>query len=122
MDRREGHPLKTPEVTSCSVLLARCFWFFVGPAILVLLAVGIVSSGSGWVTALDVAFFLVLSLMLAGRWFEFQSGQAMTGTGAVASWADFRRYVLLLTPLAASVWMAANLLGNHLLGGVPDGS
>lgn len=115
MNDREQNPGDGPAVTRFAVLAGRVMWFFFGPLVLVLAAVGILTSGSGWTTALDAVYLTVVALMVWGRWVEQRSGQAMTATGEPATWKDFRRYVEVLVPLAAAVWIAANLLGNHVL-------
>jgi hypothetical protein len=84
-----------------------------GPFILFLILISIVRLGTGWLTALDAAYFVVVAAMILCRWFDQRSGQASTTTGAPATWADFRRYALLLPPLAIGAWVLANVLGNH---------
>jgi hypothetical protein len=106
---------KTVLVTSFTVLGAHATWYFVGPAVLVFLLAKIVQTGSGWLTALDVVFFLVLAIMLLARWVDQRSGQGTTGTGEPSTWEQFRRYVLVLPTLALAAWLIANVVGNHLL-------
>jgi hypothetical protein len=106
---------KPGEIRSLSVLGARVTWFFLGPAALMLILVGIVSRGDGWLTALDAAFGVVVGLMILGRWVEQRSGAAMTVTGQPATVAQYRRYITRLPPAAVAVWVVANVLGNHIL-------
>jgi hypothetical protein len=90
-------------ISSVSVLFGRIMWFIIGPAALMGVTYGIVTSGSGWLTALDVTFAVVVALMVWGRWHEQRSGVAMTAEGKPATWDHFHRYVRVLMPLAAGV-------------------
>jgi len=103
-------PQVPPEISSIGVLAARVVWMLVGPLALLVLAYGIVRAGPGWRTAWDAAFLIVVALMIGARWLEQRSGTATTVTGEPASPAHFRRYVRVLVPVAAVLWIAANLL------------
>lgn len=96
-------------------LLARLTWVLLGPVVLGLLTVGILSTGSGWLTVLDLAFMLVVALMLLGRWHEARSGSAMTLYGQPATPEQCRRYLRVLPAAALVLWLLANVLGNHVL-------
>jgi hypothetical protein len=83
---------------------------------LLVLTMLIVRAGSGWLTALDVAFFVAVGLMILGRWMVIHSGRGKTAyNDEVATPAHFRRYVAAMVPITLLVWTVANLLGNHLL-------
>ena len=96
--------------SSNSAALARLFWMAVGPGILSVILVTIVNRASGWLTLSNLFFFVVLAAMIFARWWEFQGGNAKTGMGDPATPTDLRRYVLFMTFLSLSVWLAANLL------------
>ena len=100
-----------------SVILARLFWFFIGPLALVLLAYLIFSGGDGWTTWYDAAFGGVVGLMLLARWFELQSGEGQDSYGNPANASHFPRYLRLAVPIALAVWLVANVLGNHVFNG-----
>lgn len=102
-------------IDSLWVLGARLTWVFLGPAALFFLAAGIVNAGTGWFTALDGLFALVVGAMLLGRWVERRSGSATTVAGEASTPDQFRRYMTGLPIAAAGVWIVANVLGNHLL-------
>jgi hypothetical protein len=106
---------KPGEITSFGVLVARLTWVLAGPLALIGFVYGIVSSGAGWLTGLDVGFAIVVLLMLLGRWVDQRSGTATTVTGEPATPAQLRRYVTILIPGAAVVWVVANVVGNHVL-------
>jgi len=111
------HEAERPVVTRMTPLAARMLWFFFGPMVLMLTLWGILYQGSGWITVLDAIYLLAVVAMIGARWVEQHSGQAMTGTGEPSTWRDFRRYAYALLPLTAGAWFAANLVGNHLIGG-----
>ena len=110
-------PQRPVTVTSIAILCAHLLWFFLGPMILLVLLWGIVAAGSGWVTVLDVVFIALVVVMIGCRWIEQRSGQATTDTGEPSTWDDFHRYVMIMPWLAAAAWGAANLFGNHIVGG-----
>ncbi len=111
----DSTPAQPGEITSVWVLGARLTWVVFGPVALAAIAYGIVSGGTGWLTALDAAFVVVAGLMLLGRWVEQRSGSATTMTGKPATPEHLKRYVTILIPLVAAVWITANLVGNHVL-------
>ena len=102
------------DVTSSnSSALARLFWMAVGPAILAVLAVIIVSQASGWFTLSNLAFLAVLAGMIFARWREFQGNNPRTSTGDPATPTDLHRYMLLTTLIGLCVWLTANLLRTY---------
>ena len=105
-----AHPMTSP-----AALVGRIFWMMAGPILLVILGLMIAQQDTGWLTMLDIAFFLVLGGMLLGRWVEYRAGGAMTGMGEPATLDDVRRYVLAASLLGVGGWIVANLVGNHLL-------
>jgi len=96
-------------------LLGRVCWMLVGPLALVLFTYGIIRAGSGWVTWIDLGYFIVLGLMVGGRWLEFRGGNPLTSTGEPAKSEDLRRYTTTATGVGLAIWIAANILGNHIL-------
>ncbi|MHB0957795.1 MAG: hypothetical protein ACYC6N_23640 [Pirellulaceae bacterium] len=101
-------------LTSFKVLAAHVVWMFLGPFALVLMLINIVQTGTGWFSAFDATFFVVVAVMLLARWVDQRSGQGLKATGEPSTWEDFRRYALLLPPLAAAAWIVANVIGNHM--------
>jgi len=86
-----------------------------GPMILTMLLLTIVSDGSGWLTTVDFAFLAVLSALLLARWVEFRDGNPRTSTGEQATPGHLRRYVLNATAAGLGAWVIAKLIGNHWL-------
>ena len=111
----ESTPTHAEQITSFWVLGARVSWVILGPVALVGITYAIITGGTGWLTLLDVAFGFTAGLMLLGRWVEHRSGAATTLTGEPATTEQLRRYVMILIPVTAAVWGAANLVGNHVL-------
>ena len=108
---------KSPQpISSVWVLGARITWVALGPAALLFTTYGIIANGTGWLTGLDAFFGVVVGLMLLGRWVDHRSGSSTTLMGEPATDQQFRKYLAMLPPLAASLWIAANALGNHVLG------
>lgn len=103
------------QITSLRVLFARLTWVIAGPIVLLLVTMGIASGGEGWTTWLDLTFAAVVALMIAGRWVEHKSGEGTTFRGTAQTDDHVRRYALGLALTAAGIWVAANVLGNHIL-------
>lgn len=96
-------------------LICRLTWMLLGPCALLFSAVAIVRIGQGWLTAADIAFFIVVLAMLAGRTLEFGTGHAQTADGAPATRQHLVRYLLLTPAAALGAWVVLNLLANHWL-------
>ncbi|HNQ22995.1 MAG TPA: hypothetical protein PKK06_07870 [Phycisphaerae bacterium] len=108
-------------------LIARVFWFMAGPLLLAVTVYGIVTHGGGWSTRWDVAFGVIVVLMLLARWLEHRAASTprdedaavpegtSAGGGAAADPVALRRYCLWLLGVAVGMWVVANVLGNHLL-------
>jgi divalent metal cation (Fe/Co/Zn/Cd) transporter len=111
----ESAPVQPREITSFGVLGARLTWVIAGPLAALAIALGIVTSGGGWLTGLDAAFGVVVGLMLLGRWVEHRSGAATAVTGEPATPEQFKRYMTLMPLLAAAVWIVANVVGNYVV-------
>ena len=112
---RSDSETRVGEISSGTVLLGRMVWVMIGPGALLFIVYAIVTSAGGWFGAADAAYGAVVALMVGGRWIEQRSGAAMTVTGERATVEHFKRYVRILLPGAAGVWVAANVLGNHFL-------
>ena len=110
---RPDTEVRSGEISSGVVLLGRLMWMILGPILSLFIAYAIVTR-EGWFTTWDAAFGVVVALMVGGRWVEQRSGSAMTATGEPATGKHFKRYVRVLLPLAAGVWVAANVLGNRI--------
>ena len=74
-----------PQATPLYLLFVRITWIAIGPGILLLTLFKIVQNGTGWVTALDALFFVVLAITIASRWWDFNRGDRTTTTGEIAT-------------------------------------
>ncbi len=104
-----------PPIRSVWILGARITWILVGPLLAAAVVYAIIVNGRGWLTGWDALFAGLVALMVVGRWAEFRSGAATTATGEPATVEHTRRYTRVLVPAAVGVWVAANVLGNHVL-------
>lgn len=107
--------MQSTGTNSALVLLGRVFWMFLGPMILVFLGYSIVRIGNGWFTPADIAFLVVVGVLVLARWLEVRGGNPQTASGEPATPEQFRRYILLAPLVGIMVWIGANLIGNHWL-------
>ncbi len=96
-------------------VLYRLMWIFIGPLSLAIIAYRTVKQGDGWLTPRDVAWVIILALMIGARWLEVRSGAGETAAGEPATMAHFKRYATVLVPVTAVLWIAAKIVGNHVL-------
>jgi hypothetical protein len=115
MHASNPNPQSRP-IGSMTLLACRVTWFLFGPIAMMALAYGIVSNGSGWLTTLDLAFLIVVAVMIGARQAELRAGTAQTATGEPATAAHVGRYTRMLLLFAAAVWVVTNVVGNHLIG------
>lgn len=93
--------------------LARLIWFGIGPAIMLILAAVNTERGGGWMSTIDVAYFVVLGATILARVVDFKTGNPQTATGEPATSAHLRRYVPGILLVAIGVWSVTNLIGNR---------
>jgi hypothetical protein len=84
-----------------------------GPAILLMLAFSITRRGDGWLALISLAYLAVLAAQILSRWMEFRGGNAKDSMGDPLTAAALRRYVVGAIVLGLSIWVLANLVGNH---------
>ena len=105
--------MTTRTVTSFPAFAGRLSWMIVGPFALGVCAISIAGRRDGWLSLLDVMYFVVLAGMLVGRWTEFRSGTPLTATGEPATADDLRRNAMGLGLIGLGVWVVVNLIGNR---------
>jgi hypothetical protein len=108
--------MATATMTSTPAFFGRLSWMIVGPFALAVCTISIAQRGDGWLSPLDLVYFLVLCGMLIGRWSEFRFSQPMTATGECATAQHLRRYVWVTGGLGMAIWVGAKLIGNHVIG------
>lgn len=80
-----------------------------GNIALVMAALSIYRS-AGWSIA-DLAFWLIVGLLIGARYIDIVRYQGTTVHGEPATTAHFKRYVVMLLAASAAVWAAARALG-----------
>jgi hypothetical protein len=118
LDRSGARPLRsslvtTRTATSFPAFAGRLCWMIVGPFALGVCAISIAGRRDGWLSLIDVIYFVVLAGMLVGRWTEFRSGAPLTAIGEPAMPDDLRRYAVALGLIGLGAWVVANLIGNR---------
>jgi hypothetical protein len=92
--------------------LIRLVWFMIGPAAMLILAVTSMERGGGWLTGLDIAFFVALAVTILARCIDFRLGRPQTASGTPATAAHLRRYIPSVFVVGVLVWTIANAIGN----------
>lgn len=105
--------MSSTQSTPVVPVLGRVFWMILGPCLLILVWLGGISRGGGWLTVADIAFLAIVGGLVLGRWLEFRGGTPQTSTGQPATWDQFKRYALFAILIGFSCWVLANLLANH---------
>jgi hypothetical protein len=95
---------------------ARLYWMFLGPMLLLLVAVSLVKGGGDWLSPQSLAFVGMFVFLLVCRWAEFHAGGATTAEGEPATAAHLRRYLLVATLIGSVIWVAANLVAAYRAG------
>ena len=85
--------------------------------IALVLAALLVYKSVGWSVA-DVAFWLLVGMLVGARYIDIARYQGMTIDGEPATTAHVKRYALLLLVVSAAVWALARALGPGF-GGAP---
>lgn len=101
--------------TSLSVVLCRIFSMFMGPLMLVVLTMKILTSQIGWATETDGLFGLTVGGLILARWIEFRLDDPRANFGVPARAREFRQYAIQTILVTGLIWLAANILGNHVL-------
>jgi hypothetical protein len=92
--------------------LLRLVWFGIGPVMMLILAMINMDRGGGWLTTVDVSYFIALGTTIAARILDFRSGRAKTAAGVPATQAHLQRYVPGVLLVALAVWAITNAIGN----------
>lgn len=103
------------QTTPVLAVFGRFTWMLLGPFVLVLACLGLFSSNQAFFTHKDIIYWAALGAMLLGRWVEFRTGHALTGTGEPATVAHLRQYLLSATTVGLIVWVGVKLVQQFWL-------
>jgi hypothetical protein len=114
MNQTEKTPAQSKSVNSLKVLIVHLFWMLLGPALLfAFLYINAIEDGN-WLSGIDLAYFIVLALILFSRWLDQWSDECALSDGPISSWQEYKRFVYIFVPAALSAWIVTNLIGNYL--------
>jgi hypothetical protein len=101
---------------SVLIFVGRIFWMMAGPFCLLFCAVLILNRpGSGWLTGVDLVYWLAVVGMILGRYSEYWGGAPRNAMGEPGTAAELRRYTAMVAIAGPAIWVAANMVSNHLL-------
>ncbi len=98
-----------PQDQSPAGCLVRLVWMLIGNLVLVVL-VFVIYESAGWTIA-DLAYWLVIGLMIGARHIDIVRFAGTTINDEPATKAHFRRYSLLVLLIGAAVFAVARALG-----------
>jgi hypothetical protein len=107
-NRKEQIPTQV-EYQGVAGCLPRLFWMALGNVALVGAALAIYKS-TGWSIA-DLAFLLIVGLLIGARYIDIVRYQGKTADGEPATRAHLKRYVLWLLVTAIALWAVTRALG-----------
>ena len=105
--------MSTDAPSSVLSVLTRIYWMMIGPAILFLLLLSNFSDRGGWFTTSDIAYLIAVMALVGARWLDFHQVNPQTAMGTPATRKEIERYSLVVTGLALSLWVIANLVSSR---------
>lgn len=100
-------------INSFAIFFSRLTWMIFGPVMLFLALSAISRTTENAISVADIVFFGILTAMIACRFYEFRTGQALTASGDPMSRAVVVRYSLVVTILGV---VAFAIVKTHALG------
>jgi len=110
----DNTPSKGKPFTPPHIVLPRLVWVALGPVALLMSGATLLMNGGGWLSFSSLAFLVIIPVMVAGRFTEQNSGFGQDSTGAPATWAGFRTYVLIMVPVLIGAWIVLNVIGGFV--------
>ena len=99
-------PLGEPEPpTGC---LVRVLWMVIGQGALAILAFTLLRQSPWSFSVRDVAFWLIVGLVIAARYVDVTRFDGRTANGEPATLRDFRRHTIGLVLVCGAVWTFAH--------------
>ncbi len=112
----QSSELEVKPTSSMGLLFCRMVWFFGGPVISLLFAMMLATRRTGWISGYDLAFLAAVIMTIAARWTSYRFGDLTDTTGGITSAQGLQRYTLSAITIGILVWVAANFVGNYLVG------
>jgi hypothetical protein len=100
-------------INSFAVFFSRLTWMIFGPVMLLLVLSAISRTAESAMSVADFVFFGILAAMIACRFYEFRTGQALTASGDPMTHAIVVRYSLIVVLLGV---VAFAIVKTHALG------
>lgn len=113
-DDRTDRTSTQREYQSLAGCLPRLFWMGFGN-IALLMAALLIYKSTGWSIA-DLAFWLIVGLLVGARYIDIVRFEGTTVHGEPATTAHFKRYALTLLVACAAVWAVTRALGPGFAG------
>ena len=107
-DHRERIPAQ-PAYQDPLGCLPRIFWMMLGNLGLLIVALKVYLS-AGWSMA-DVAYWLIVAMLIGARYVDIARFKGQTIDGGPATMAHLRRYVVLVLLAGSAMWVLARALG-----------
>lgn len=107
--------MSEPSINSFAIFFARLAWMIFGPLALFLCLSAVGRSGGEWFGVADSVFFGVVAAMIACRFYEFRTGQALTASGDPMTASVLSRYALALGLICLAVWVGVKLFTQGML-------
>jgi hypothetical protein len=90
--------------------LTRLSWMLFGNVALLISAKFIADHKGLVVSRADVAFWIIVALLIGIRYFDITKMEGLTASENPASLADWRRYIMYLGLMAVVLWSVAHLV------------
>jgi hypothetical protein len=100
---------------SFAVFFARLSWMIFGPIAIFLTLSAIWRSSDAGIAGADFAYFGILGIMIACRFYEFRTGDALTASGDPMTGAVMTRYAVVLAVLGLVAYAGAKAFANEFL-------
>lgn len=112
LSSQDNKSANTPRehITTFSGLLIRLFWMIGGNGILFFLTIAIFMESRGTLSGLDLAYWLVVVLQIAIRFYDIKYLGGATADYCTATLQDWTRYSVILFVAALSVWTVVHLI------------
>ena len=88
----------------------------IGPGLLALLLLLMAMRKKTWLGGIDIAFAVLLLLLIVARWIDFLYADRTLTTGEIATASQIRNHSLFAVIIGLTCWITATVLGVYVLG------